>query len=123
MNIIGLIVLLIVIGTTIWLTFDAKTNKIPFTDKPYSLNNGALAWFLTAVVIWIYAFPIYLQRRAKIMRERRSASQQPAQPSTKSATTDMPDFDQQLRRLAKLKEDGIISSEEFDKKKKILLGL
>ena len=33
------------------------------------------------------------------------------------------DYDQQLRRLAKLKEDGIISAEEFDKKKYALLGL
>ncbi|MEI8315436.1 MAG: superinfection immunity protein [Verrucomicrobiota bacterium] len=33
------------------------------------------------------------------------------------------DCDQQLRTLAKLKEDGIISAEEFDKKKKSLLGI
>ena len=33
------------------------------------------------------------------------------------------DFDQQLRILAKLKEDGIISKEEFEQKKKAILGI
>ena len=33
------------------------------------------------------------------------------------------DLDQQLRGLAKLKDEGIISQEDFDKKKKSLLGV
>ena len=45
----------------------------------------------------------------------------PAAPVT--AGSQSQDFDQQLRQLAKLKEDGIISAEEFDQKKKALLGL
>ncbi len=34
-----------------------------------------------------------------------------------------PDIEQQLRMLAKLKEDGVITQEDFDAKKKALLGL
>lgn len=33
------------------------------------------------------------------------------------------DFDDDLRKLAKLKEDGLITEEEFNLKKKALLGL
>ena len=33
------------------------------------------------------------------------------------------DLEQQLRTLAKLKEDGIISEEDFNAKKKALLGI
>ena len=67
---LSILVLLFVIGSTIWVTADAKALRIPSTDKPYSLNNGAFVWFLACVFIWIFTFPVYLARRAKVLRER-----------------------------------------------------
>ena len=46
-----------------------------------------------------------------------------ASPPPVAVSSQSQDFDKQLRRLAGLKEEGIISSEEFDQKKKLLLGL
>ena len=34
-----------------------------------------------------------------------------------------PDFDQQLRTLAKLRDEGVITEEEFSAKKKAMLGI
>jgi hypothetical protein len=39
------------------------------------------------------------------------------------ATATSNSFDQQLRTLAKLRDDGVISEEDFGKKKKEVLGL
>ncbi len=40
-----------------------------------------------------------------------------------AASPQPPDLEQQLRTLAKLKADGVITPEDFDAKKKALLGL
>ncbi len=34
----------LVISTSIWVAYDAKAKHIPTTNKPYSINNGALAF-------------------------------------------------------------------------------
>ena len=50
-----------------------------------------------------------------------------SQKSSRSAppppSTPPQDVEQQLRTLAKLKEDGVITEEEFNAKKKALLGI
>ena len=63
--------LMIVVGTSIWVAYDASINKIAVVNKPYSFNNGAFAWFLSCILIWIAAFPAYLVRRSQILRKRR----------------------------------------------------
>jgi hypothetical protein len=65
-----IIIIIVWLGTSILVAFDAKKNQITSSDKPYSTNNGALAWFFLCVVVWIIAFPYYLLRRRKIMRLR-----------------------------------------------------
>ena len=50
--------------------------------------------------------------------ELASSARRPSRPSA-SPSPDIPD---QIRKLAKLKDDGIISSEEFEAKKTELLG-
>jgi Short C-terminal domain/zinc-ribbon domain len=52
------------------------------------------------------------------IRELASSARRPSRPSA-SPSPDIPD---QIRKLAKLKDDGIISSEEFEAKKTELLG-
>jgi hypothetical protein len=52
------------------------------------------------------------------IRELASFARRPSPPSTPPS----PDIPDQIRKLAKLKDDGIISSEEFEAKKTELLG-
>jgi len=62
--------LIIVIVTSIWVAYDASINKITINNKPYSFNNGAFAWFLSCILIWIASFPAYLIRRSQVLRRR-----------------------------------------------------
>ena len=55
----------IYIGTIIWVFIDARTHKFTVNKKPYSVNNGAIAWGLTQLVLWPIAYPYYLYRRTK----------------------------------------------------------
>lgn len=62
---------LIVVITAIWAGADAATNRIPSDSRPYGAGNGALAWFLCCLLLWIVAFPWYLIRRAQVLGQRR----------------------------------------------------
>ncbi|HEX8465731.1 MAG TPA: hypothetical protein VF627_14035 [Abditibacterium sp.] len=65
--------LLIVLITTIWMGLDARSHQISVDKKPYGLNNGALAWFLTGLLLWIITFPYYLWKRAVVLGARQQA--------------------------------------------------
>ena len=65
-----LIALGVIIITSIWVAYDANLNKIPITHKPYSLNNGSLAWFLTSLILWPFTFPYYFVKRSDTIRHR-----------------------------------------------------
>ncbi|HVC85789.1 MAG TPA: hypothetical protein VNC40_00035 [Gaiellaceae bacterium] len=53
----GLIVLLVVVGTTIWVGFDASRREWP------EGKTGTGGWVIGCVLLWIVIFPIYLSRR------------------------------------------------------------
>lgn len=55
--------------------------------------------------------------------ETESVSSQPATQTAVSATPDQGDYIEELKKLAALKDAGIITEEEFEAKKKQLLGL
>jgi hypothetical protein len=119
---VSILLLLIVIGTSIWVGFDAQKNKISTSNtKPYSLNTGAVVWAGFCLLFWIITFPVYLYRRNKVLSARRPSSVPTATASNSAAP--VMDLDQQLRQLAKLKADGIITEEDFERKKKALLAL
>lgn len=104
------IIWIIVIGTTIWVAYDAKGNRIPIDNKPYSLNNGALAWFLSCALLWIAGFPYYLYKRSKVLSERQTPSQ------SGSAA-------EELQKFKHLLDQGAITADEYERKKKDLLSL
>ena len=52
-----------------------------------------------------------------------SSSRKNSRPASPGASALPPDLEQQLRTLAKLKTEGIITEEDFNAKKKALLGL
>ena len=71
---------------------------------------------------WKVAFsPFYFNFKVNKLSE--TVDPVTGDPVPVTAGSQSQDFDQQLRTLAKLRDDGIISAEEFDQKKKILLGL
>jgi hypothetical protein len=129
-----------IMATSVWVYWDAT--KIGIKDdspsgKTESLRIkgvGPFGWAFCCLVVWIVAFPLYLIKRPGY--KKHFLQTPPALGSTSTLVSPLsktqvalagaappPDFDQQLRQLAKLKQDGIISSEEFEQKKKALLGL
>lgn len=68
----------ILIGTTIWVGYDSRKYRIAVGKKPYSLNNGSLAWVMSCVLLWIGIFPYYLVRRARVLKSRKIKSSGPA---------------------------------------------
>ena len=81
----GLVVVLVVIGTTIWVGFDAAANQVSTSSKhPYEQNTGAVAWVLGCILLWIVVFPLYLYRRSQTVRQNfaGSASSIPGTPRT-----------------------------------------
>ncbi len=109
-----------VVCTSIWVQRDSSANRISIDGKPYSTNNGAWAWFTSCILLWIAAFPYYLHRRSKLMNERRGGAK--AQFHL-AAVTPAPDAEQELRKFARLKHDGLISDTDYDHKKRQLLGV
>jgi len=124
-----MIILLIVIGTSIWVFFDAKSIGIKKSNEKAQAGKvqtdmGPTGWAICCLLLWIIAFPIYLFKRPGYKKRFQVAGvSTSAIPVPVTTSSQSQDFDQQLRRLSKLKEDGIISTEEFDQKKKSLLGL
>jgi len=55
--------LFIIVLSSIWVAYDAHQNKISIDGKPYSLNNGWPAWFLTCLLLWLAGFPYYIYKR------------------------------------------------------------
>lgn len=63
--------------STIWVTGDAKINKIPVSGDKYNINTGAAAWFFSCALLWLITFPYYLYRRDSILRQRKSLATPP----------------------------------------------
>jgi hypothetical protein len=109
-------VVYLVIGTTIWVGYDANANQVPVSEgAEYSLNTGAVAWVLMCLLLWIVSFPYYLVRRSHVLsaREGRSSSSSGQNQSTVLSN---------LERLGELKSKGILTEAEFEKKKLELLS-
>lgn len=56
---LGIIVLLVVVGTTIWVATDVGKRNW----KPGS--SGAATWVVGCILLWIIVFPMYLIQRSK----------------------------------------------------------
>lgn len=50
-------ILLIVVGTTIWVGFDSSSRDWEGT------NSSTLGWVVCCLLVWIVAFPFYLSKR------------------------------------------------------------
>lgn len=54
----GLLVLLVVVGTTIWVGVDAS-------KRDWSGGSGTGTWVVGCILLWAIVFPVYLFKRGK----------------------------------------------------------
>jgi Short C-terminal domain len=64
----------------------------------------------------------YVQNRLG-MKEDFSSREEPAETTPAAPATSEPEYVGELERLAQLRDQGILSDEEFDAKKKQILGI
>jgi len=62
------LVWLIIIGTSIWVYFDAKTIGVRKGLTSGLTDMGPFGWFISCLGIWIIAFPAYLATRPKFKK-------------------------------------------------------
>jgi hypothetical protein len=111
---------IILLGSAGWVLYDAKKIGVKKGLISGLGNMGPWAWFFATLFLWIIAFPMYLIKRGDFihaLQRERSKSSVAAPVKTKSNSS----LDE-LEKLAELKTKGILSEEEFQAKKKELLG-
>jgi len=62
------LVWLIILGTSIWVLFDAKSIGVKKGQVKGLGNMGPWGWFFACLLIWIIAFPLYLAKRPEFKR-------------------------------------------------------
>ena len=112
---------LLVFVTSIWVFIDATNIGVKAEQIPGVAGMGPGGWLFACLGIWIVAFPYYLSVRDEYKRINEQS--RPLQPPPPTHPTQPQDFDDQLRKLARLKQEGLISEDEFNQKKKSLLGI
>lgn len=111
---------IIVLGSAGWVLYDAKNIGVKKDVITGMGNMGPWAWFFATLFLWIIAFPMYLIKRGDFIKALQgegsnSSVATPAQTKSNSSLAD-------LEKLAELKSKGILSEEEFQAKKKEILG-
>ena len=59
------LIILVIVGTSIWVAFDAKSIGIKKGQLKGMLDMGPLGWFFVCLFLWIIGFPAYLAMRGK----------------------------------------------------------
>ncbi len=59
---------IVVIATSLWVLFDAKTIGVEKGQLPGLGNNGPWTWFFACLLVWIIGFPLYLAKRPEFKR-------------------------------------------------------
>ena len=120
------VVALIIIGSAIWVLIDAKkigvkkglVKGVPMiTGKD---NLGPWGWFFAVWIIWPVYFPLYIHYRGKFkLAVSVTSNVGTIEKTNKSESQSFED----LEKLSALKEKGLITVDEFETKKKQILGL
>ena len=110
-------ILLVIIGTSIWVLFDAKSIGVKKGQIAGMGSMGPWGWFGICLLLWIVGFPFYLAKRG----EYKKINSRPIQTPERHSPSLGSDAIAQLEKLAQLKEKGIITEDEFAMKKKELL--
>lgn len=116
----GAIIFLVVIATSIWVLVDAKSIGVKKGQIEGMGNMGAGSWFLVCLLFWILGFPFYLAKR----NEFKLANSNQAKEANSEVSSELnDDFVSRIEKLAALKDKGIVTEDEFNKKKQELLAL
>jgi hypothetical protein len=67
------ILLLIVVGTSIWVVSDAKSIGVKKGQVKGILDMGPWGWFFVCLFLWIVGFPAYLAMRGKYKAANRQS--------------------------------------------------
>lgn len=59
---------LVVLGTSIWVLFDAKSIGVKRGQIKGLGNLGPWGWFFSSLFLWIIAFPFYVVKRGEFKR-------------------------------------------------------
>lgn len=59
------IILLVILGTSIWVFFDARAIGVKKGLVKGVVDMGPWGWFFVALFLWIIGFPAYLAMRGK----------------------------------------------------------
>ena len=104
---------LVVIATGVCVYFDAKSlgmGRLQPGETRGFLDMSPIGWGLACLLLWIFALPLYLIHRSQFV-------------SKKSTPSDRASDVNALEKLAQLKDRGVLTEEEFQRKKKEILGL
>lgn len=62
------IVFIIVMATSLWVLFDAKTIGVKKGQIQGMGNIGPWSWFFACLFLWLIAFPSYLAKRSEFKK-------------------------------------------------------
>jgi len=104
------VIVLVIIGTSFWVLFDAKSIGVKKGQIKGIANMGPWGWFFVCLLLWIVGFPVYLAKRGEFKRINSSQLSEIGNDSLSK-----------LEKLAEMKDKGIITEEEFSTHKQALL--
>jgi uncharacterized membrane protein len=108
------LVFLTVIGTSLWVLFDSVSIGVKKGGIKGFFDMGPAGWFFSCLLLWIVAFPVYLAKRSEYKQATAMDTER-----TSARDSDIPS---QIRKLAELRAQGILTEEEFQTKKRELLS-
>ena len=114
-----MLVLLVVVASSLWVFFDAKSIGVRKGLVSGLLDLGPGGWCGVTALMWLVCFPLYLYKRGSLKAAAVASGEMRASPSAK-ATSD--DSIVSLEKLANLRDRGVLTQIEFDQKKRQLLG-
>jgi hypothetical protein len=78
METFGMFLVLVVVGSSIWVGLDAKQLGIRKGSAPGVLDASPFGWFCFTLLMWLVAFPLYLATRSRFKIAAQQASHRSA---------------------------------------------
>lgn len=111
---VGILVLVLVIVTSVWVGVDANTHRVPQHGHKQFRSQDPWVWGTCCFLLWIVIFPLYLIARAGPVAIAERTEAEPIK--TPGINAD------ELLKFKQLLDAGAITQEEFDVAKSRILG-